>query len=267
MTSRYSTEHTAAQRGELPWTPEMLVPPLQHPNSNWFPFPGYVHMFAKSALYDPVQLAQYGYNPYSNFVVPQGHPFAMPPFDSVGFQTENVEKAHHDTTASQPGDVYANFRERDVDGNCEYQEKGPEHHFRGKHSVQQQNCVFNGNAKAAGDIVDRKAPTRSTRQHKVKRSRTTFNDDQLRVLEEHFKGEQYINATQRLELAQFLGLSEAQIKIWWQNRRIKHRKAHAKSATRREADVQSDVVRDTEDHREPGYLPMPNCSYPYLHNY
>ncbi|KAM3726230.1 Homeobox protein [Dirofilaria immitis] len=44
---------------------------------------------------------------------------------------------------------------------------------------------------------------------------------QIRELEERFKLQQYVNATERERLAVTLGLTSTQVKIWFQNRRYK----------------------------------------------
>ena len=57
-----------------------------------------------------------------------------------------------------------------------------------------------------------------------KRKRTIFTADQLERLEKEFDRQQYIVGTQRFYLAADLGLNETQVKIWFQNRRIKWRR-------------------------------------------
>jgi len=57
-----------------------------------------------------------------------------------------------------------------------------------------------------------------------KRKRTIFTADQLERLEKEFDRQQYIVGTQRFYLAAELGLNETQVKIWFQNRRIKWRR-------------------------------------------
>lgn len=44
---------------------------------------------------------------------------------------------------------------------------------------------------------------------------------QVMQLEEHFKRQRYVNASERDGLAESLGLTPTQIKIWFQNRRYK----------------------------------------------
>uniref|UniRef100_T1IV45 Homeobox domain-containing protein n=1 Tax=Strigamia maritima TaxID=126957 RepID=T1IV45_STRMM len=57
-----------------------------------------------------------------------------------------------------------------------------------------------------------------------KRSRTTFSTEQLNHLEDEFQRNQYLAGRDRSQLADKLGLSETQIKVWFQNRRTKHKR-------------------------------------------
>ncbi|KAL9968516.1 hypothetical protein ACROYT_G020619 [Oculina patagonica] len=59
---------------------------------------------------------------------------------------------------------------------------------------------------------------------KYKRPRTMFTLTQLQRMEREFVRRQYIKGSQRLKLAEELQLSETQVRVWFQNRRIKWRK-------------------------------------------
>lgn len=59
---------------------------------------------------------------------------------------------------------------------------------------------------------------------KPKRMRTIFTMDQLERLELEFTRQQYMVGGQRFYLSKELGLTETQVKVWFQNRRIKWRK-------------------------------------------
>ncbi|XP_050720065.1 homeobox protein vent1-like [Eriocheir sinensis] len=61
---------------------------------------------------------------------------------------------------------------------------------------------------------------------KVKRVRTIFTAEQLERLEAEFARQQYMVGPERLYLAAALSLTEAQVKVWFQNRRIKWRKQY-----------------------------------------
>ena len=59
---------------------------------------------------------------------------------------------------------------------------------------------------------------------KGKRIRTIFTAEQLERLESEFETQQYMVGSCRNYLAATLNLTEAQVKVWFQNRRIKFRK-------------------------------------------
>ncbi|KAF5888390.1 homeobox protein not2-like, partial [Clarias magur] len=59
---------------------------------------------------------------------------------------------------------------------------------------------------------------------KSKRMRTSFTNEQLSRLEKEFARQQYMVGSERFLLASALQLTEAQVKVWFQNRRIKWRK-------------------------------------------
>ncbi|KAJ8038266.1 BarH-like 2 homeobox protein [Holothuria leucospilota] len=54
---------------------------------------------------------------------------------------------------------------------------------------------------------------------KPRKTRTAFTDHQLNLLERSFEGQKYLSVQDRLELATKLGLTDTQVKTWYQNRR------------------------------------------------
>ena len=63
---------------------------------------------------------------------------------------------------------------------------------------------------------------------KPKRSRTSFTPAQLERLEEDFCVDMYVVGLKRMKLANELDLSERQVKVWFQNRRMKYKRERSK---------------------------------------
>ncbi|XP_035181970.1 LOW QUALITY PROTEIN: homeobox protein not2-like [Oxyura jamaicensis] len=67
-------------------------------------------------------------------------------------------------------------------------------------------------------------PILKAKAGKAKRVRTIFTSEQLARLEKEFARQQYLVGAERGLLASALHLTEEQVKVWFQNRRIKWRK-------------------------------------------
>lgn len=78
-----------------------------------------------------------------------------------------------------------------------------------------------------------------------KRLRTIFNQEQLDRLEVEFNRQQYMVGSERSFLATSLNLTESQVKIWFQNRRIKWRKCMGKNGGN--ANANNSTVNDFDD--------------------
>ncbi|XP_046624155.1 homeobox protein Nkx-6.2 [Neodiprion virginianus] len=84
---------------------------------------------------------------------------------------------------------------------------------------------------------------------KKKHTRPTFSGQQIFALEKTFEQTKYLAGPERAKLAYALGMSESQVKVWFQNRRTKWRKKHAAemaTAKRRQEEVEG-VVAEGDD--------------------
>ncbi|XP_050334340.1 homeobox protein goosecoid [Bactrocera neohumeralis] len=87
---------------------------------------------------------------------------------------------------------------------------------------------------------------------KNKRVRTIFTPEQLERLEAEFERQQYMVGSERLYLAHTLQLTEAQVKVWFQNRRIKWRKHHLEITQQRLALLRQTQLPSTAENLSAG---------------
>ncbi len=68
------------------------------------------------------------------------------------------------------------------------------------------------------------SPPHSSNTSRRRKARTIFTEEQIDHLEKSFEEKKYLSIPERISLAQVLGLTENQVKTWFQNRRTKWKK-------------------------------------------
>lgn len=71
---------------------------------------------------------------------------------------------------------------------------------------------------------DNLMPKLGMKAKKIRKPRTIYSSMQLQVLNKRFQRTQYLALPERAELAASLGLTQTQVKIWFQNKRSKFKK-------------------------------------------
>ncbi|KAK6182705.1 hypothetical protein SNE40_010328 [Patella caerulea] len=97
--------------------------------------------------------------------------------------------------------------------------------------------------------------THSPNQPKRKRSwsRAVFSNLQRKGLEKRFEVQKYVTKPDRRQLAAMLGLTDAQVKVWFQNRRMKWRHAQqqkekgGENSATEDDDKMADMTQSDED--------------------
>ncbi|XP_041369711.1 homeobox protein vent1-like [Gigantopelta aegis] len=94
---------------------------------------------------------------------------------------------------------------------------------------------FSSTSSGYSSITERSlTPTSDDDAHHVdrdtgrkKKARTAFTNSQIHALERRFLDQKYLAASERSDLASSLGLTDQQVKTWFQNRRMKEKRQHS----------------------------------------
>jgi len=103
-----------------------------------------------------------------------------------------------------------------------------------------------------------------SRSRRGKRSRTSFTTEQLMELERQFQLNEYLSRTPRIQMSLALNLTERQIKIWFQNRRMKQKRERQQTSAPADDKCSSTQSQPETEIEMAAELPAPTRSSVFL---
>lgn len=185
------------------------------------------YSYSASSGYYPTPADVAGYPPMLDLKLDPDRKVAKEAEPNMGIKLERGSSpgadSGHSEHSGQQGDLSSN------EDHAEMKSRRPATPDSGHNSSSESQTSHKMNDKCEPktemeDEMDEDEFDHNGKQKKPRKPRTIYTSLQLQQLNSYFQKTQYLSLPERAELATALGLSQTQVKIWFQNRRSKVKK-------------------------------------------